>query len=306
MTAPEKLRPGRVLEVYGNFYTVFHGNTFTPCTLRGRFRQTLNETHNPIAVGDKVKILTFGDNEGVIEELLPRRNKISRPTKWGHIKERIMAANVDQIVAVLSVKQPALKSGLIDRILLVAEREGLKCVLCVNKIDLTYDPAVDEVLEVYRKLKYSVVKTSAITGEGVDKLCDMVKNKFSVFIGQSGVGKSSILNELQPGLNLKVREISTYSNKGRHTTSSVVAVPCDFGGLIADTPGFRNFGLWGIEKEKMGFLVREFRRYADKCKFNPCFHIHEPDCAVKDAHERGVISDMRYENYIRIYNSYDE
>lgn len=303
---PGKLLSGLVVEVYGSFYTVFHRSKYVSCTLRGKFRQTLSETHNPIAVGDRIKFSYADNKDGVIEELKPRRNKISRPTKWGLIKERIIASNVDQIVAIVSTKQPTLKTGLIDRMILVAERENLKFVLCINKIDLIKGPEINDVMDTYRKLRYSIVASSAETGAGIDTLKNILKNKFSVFIGQSGVGKSSILNILQPGLNIKVREISNYSNKGKHTTSSVTAVPCDFGGFIADTPGFRDFGLWGIEKEELGFLYREFRRYADKCKFNPCFHVHEPHCAVKDALQRGAISEMRYNNYVRIYHSFDE
>lgn len=302
----QKLLPGMVVEVYGSFYIVFHRNKYVSCTLRGKFRKLLSETHNPIAVGDRVKFSYLDNNDGVIEELMPRRNKISRPTKWGQIKERIIASNVDQLVAIVSTKQPALKTGLIDRIILVAERENLRFVLCINKIDLINDGEINDIIAIYRKLRYPIVASSAETGAGIDELKSILKNKFSVFVGQSGVGKSSILNILQPGLNIRVREISNYSNKGKHTTSSVTAVPCDFGGFIADTPGFRDFGLWGIKKEEMGFLYREFRRYSDKCKFNPCSHIHEPECAVKDACHRGAISELRYDNYVRIYHSYDE
>ena len=306
MEASKKHLSGRVLEGYGSFYTVLYRNSLVSCTLRGRFRRTLSDTYNPIAVGDRVKFARLGEKTGVIEELLPRKNKISRPTKWGPLKERIIAANVNQIVAVVSVKDPPLKTGLIDRMLLVAGRESLKGVLCINKIDLIKGSEIQEKETTYRKLGYLVHTVSAETGQGIESLRKLLKGKFSVFIGQSGVGKSSILNALQPGLDIKVREISAYSKKGKHTTSYVAAVPCDFGGLIADTPGFRDFGLWGIEKKEVGYLYREFRRYATRCKFNPCFHIHEPECAVKDACERGAITAWRYENYVRIVGSFNE
>jgi len=297
---------GRVLEGYGSSYTVLYRNALFSCMLRGKFRRILDETYNPIAVGDRIKFTKLDEKSGVIEELLPRRNRISRPTKWGPLKERIIAANVDQIVAVVSTKDPPLKTGLIDRMLLVAERENLRGVICINKIDLIKKEDVQTEIETYQNLRYCVNAMSAVTGEGVEELRNILKDKFSVFLGQSGVGKSAILNALQPGLNLKVREISDYSGKGKHTTSYVAAVPCDFGGMIADTPGFRDFGLWGIEPEDAGSLFREFRRYAGKCKFIPCSHIHEPDCAVKDAYERGAIAASRYENYVRIYESFDE
>jgi len=301
-----KLLTGRVLEGYGSSYTVLYRDRFYSCSLRGKFRKILTTTHSPIAVGDRVRFSPFSDNEGVIEELLERSNKISRPTKWGPVKEKIIASNVDRIVAVVSAKNPSLRTSLIDRMLLVAERESLKGVVCINKTDLVSPGSLDPVVNVYRKLRYRVFLVSAATGDGIDELRAELKGRFSVFLGQSGVGKTSILNRLQPGLDLDVREVSSYSNKGKHTTSYVSAIHCDFGGMIADTPGFRDFGLWGIEPMEVRDLFREFRRYHDKCRFNPCSHIHEPGCAVRNAYKRGVIAASRYENYKRIYESFFE
>jgi len=301
-----KLFTGKVLEGYGSSYAVLCRNRLYSCTLRGRFRRTLKDTHNPIAVGDRVKFSLVTGTGGVIEELCRRRNKISRPTKWGPVKERIIVSNVDLIAAVVSAKSPPLKTGLIDRMLLVAEREGLQGIVCINKSDLAAAGELEPVVAMYRKLRYRVFMTSALTGEGADLLRSALTGKFSVFIGQSGVGKTSILNRLQPGLSSRVREISSYSGKGKHATSYVYAVYCDFGGMVADSPGFRDFGLWGIEPVEVGDLFREFRRYRGACRFSPCSHIHEPDCAVKEAYERGAIAPSRYENYRRIYNSFNE
>jgi len=297
---------GRVLEGYGSSYSVLYRGVLYSCSLRGRLRQVLHETHNPIAVGDRVRFSRIGGEEGVIEELLGRRNRISRPTKWGTIKERVIVSNVDQIVVVVSVKSPVLKTGLIDRMLLVAEREQLRGIICINKCDLSPPGGLDEVAGLYRRLRYGVHIVSAQTGEGVAEFQRVLTGKFSVLLGQSGVGKSSLLNRLQPGLGLKVREISAYSNKGKHTTSYVSAVHCDFGAMIADTPGFRDFGLWGIRQEEVESLFREFRRYAGECKFNPCSHLHEPSCAVRSALGRGRIAASRYDNYRRIYESFSE
>jgi len=301
-----KLLSGKILEGFGSSYTVLCRGAFYICTLRGRFRQILVDTHNPIAVGDRVRFKDLGGGEGVIEELQNRRNRISRPTKWGRIKEKIIVSNVDQIVAVVSVKSPPLKTGLIDRMLLVAERENIQGVVCINKIDLSSAGELDNVVNIYRRLRYRTHLLSAVIGEGFDEFRETLRKKFSVFIGQSGVGKTSILNRLQPGLNRKVQDISLYSNKGKYTTSYVSAVYCDFGGMIADTPGFRDFGLWGIKPTDVGSLFREFNRYVDKCRFSPCSHIHEPDCAVREALDRGVISESRYNNYKRIYESFSE
>ncbi|MFC1730529.1 ribosome small subunit-dependent GTPase A, partial [candidate division KSB1 bacterium] len=199
-----------------------------------------------------------------------------------------------------------LKTGLIDRMLLVAEREALRSIICINKSDLIAPGELDPVIAVYRRLRYCVVLMSALTGENLVMLRELLKGKFSVFIGQSGVGKTSILNRIQPGLDLKVQDISSGSDKGKHTTSYVSALHCDFGGVIVDTPGFRDFGLWGITSRDVTDLFREFRRYAGKCRFTPCSHIHEPVCAVKTAREQGRIADFRYENYRRIYESFSE
>ena len=297
---------GKVLAGYGSFFTVLYKKSLFSCTLRGKFRRISREEHNPIAVGDRVKFSRIDDTSGVIEELLPRKNKISRPTKWGPVKERIFASNVDQIVAVVSTKDPRFTTGLIDRMLLVAERENLKGIICINKIDLIDVHEIDNSITAYRKLRYVVVPMSAKTGAGIRDMKSLLQNKFSVFIGQSGVGKSSILNRLDPGLNLRVQEISMYSNKGRHTTSSVTAVPLSFGGVIADTPGFRDFGLWGIDQNEVCGLFREFRRYTSQCKYQPCFHVHEPKCSVKTAYEKGRITSWRYENYVRIFDSFTE
>jgi ribosome biogenesis GTPase len=299
----ELMHTGQVLAGYGSSYPVKYRDRVYQCTLRGRFRQVQTEAHNPVAVGDWVRFQVVSGVTGVIEEILLRRNKLSRPTKEGAIRERVIAANVDQVVAVVSVQEPPLKTGAIDRMLLTVEREAVRGIVCINKIDLDSEGIAPTVAEVYRKLRYTVLMMSAKTGEGIDTFGRVLRGKFSVLIGQSGVGKSSLLNFLIPGLNQQVKEISAWCGKGKHVTSFVLAVPYGFSGLIADTPGFRDFGLWGIDKRDLGNLFREFRRYSFRCKFQPCFHISEPGCAVKDAYQAGKIARSRYENYVRIYES---
>ncbi len=301
-----KLFKGRVLEGFGSSYTVLYRGGLYSCTLRGKFRKILKETHSPIAVGDYIKFSKLKNKDGVIEELLERKNKISRPSKWGPSKEKIMVSNVDHIVAVISAKNPDLKTNLLDRMLLVAERESLQALICINKADLVEKTELDPVLELYTKLRYRIMAVSALSGFGLEDLKDRLKNKFSVFIGQSGVGKTSLLNRIQPNLDLKVQEISRYSNKGKHTTSFVSTFHLDFGGMIADTPGFRDFGLWGVQPEELVYLFREFRRYYDKCRFNPCSHVHEPGCAVREAVSKEKITELRYNSYKKIYNSFKE
>ncbi len=296
---------GRVLEGYGSSYSVLIGKETYSCKLRGKFRLELKDSYNPIAVGDNVDVTMIEDGEGVIEKLYPRENKISRPTKSGALKERIIAANVDKLVAVVSTRKPDLKPGLIDRILLVAERESVRGAICINKWDLSGGGEFDEIVGIYRKLNYDVYTTDAVNGDGVDELKEALRDRFSVVIGQSGVGKTTLLNRIIPGLNRKTQEVSDYSYKGKHTTSYVSAVALETGGMIADTPGFRNFGIWGIKREEMAGLYREFRELEEDCKYSPCTHYHEPFCAVRDAVGESV-SELRYENYRRIYESFDE
>ncbi len=305
MVEIQKSYTGRVLEGYGSSYTVIYRKKSYSCNLRGKLRLTLQKTHSPIAVGDRVRIL-LSNNTGVIEELLPRKNSISRPTKIGVVKEKIIAANVDKLVAIVSAKKPDLKPGLIDRMLLVAEREGVQGVICINKWDLVDKGDLDYIVTIYKKLNYRIVRTNALTGEGIDELMEIVKGSFSVFLGQSGVGKTTILNKIIPGIDRKTQNVSDYNEKGKHTTSYVSAVKLDFGGMIADTPGFRDFGLWNLEQDEIAGLYREFRRYEYKCKYNPCTHYHEPKCGVKEALSNGKISSFRYDNYKRIYESFDE
>ncbi|MCP4726287.1 MAG: ribosome small subunit-dependent GTPase A [bacterium] len=301
-----KFMKGKVLEGYGSSYSVLIRTKTYNCMLRGRFRLELKDSYNPIAVGDRVKISKVGDTDGVIEELLPRDNKISRPTKSGVKRERIIAANIDKLVAVVSTIKPDLKPGLIDRLLLVAERESVKGAICINKWDLAEKGEFDNIVKIYKDLGYEVFTTDALSGDGVEDLENALKDRFTVFIGQSGVGKTTLLNKIIPGLNRKTQEVSDYSDKGKHTTSYVSAVALESGGMIADTPGFRNFGIWGVEREEIAGLYREFRKFEDGCKYSPCTHYHEPHCAVKDALEDGKISELRYENYRRIYESFDE
>jgi len=301
-SASEGLYTGRVLAGYGKSYPVKYRGRVYQCALRGKFRLMEDWTSNPVAVGDRVRFRIIDEMNGVIEEIQPRRNRISRPTKEGRIKERIIVANVDQIFVVVSVKEPVLKAGVIDLMLLAAERERVRGVICINKIDLDEAGIAGAAAEMYTKLRYTVILVSAKTGAGMDALEKVVAGKFSVFIGQSGVGKSSLINRLVPGLNQRVQEISKYCGKGKHTTAFVIAVPYG-SGLIADTPGFKDFGLWGINKRNLREFFREFRRYDYQCKFQPCFHISEPRCAVKDAYQAGKMAPSRYENYVRIFEA---
>jgi len=255
-------------------------------------------------VGDHVRIVREPTGEGVIEAVEPRKaGKLSRNSAGGRRREQVVAVNVDQLVAVASVEMPPLNRGLLDRIIVSGEHDELDIVVCLNKVDLGDRSAVDAVLDVYRKLGYGAVVTSAETGEGVDDLREALRDKTSVVSGASGVGKSSLLNCLQPGLNLRVSEVSESTEKGRHTTTWVSLLPLDFGGYIIDTPGIREFGLYDIHRDVLQHHFPEIGERFHDCRFADCEHLHEPGCAVRAAVEAGEIDAERYESYCRIIES---
>jgi len=248
--------------------------------------------------GDVVLFRPKGDEEGVIERVEPRHGVLARRT---HGREHIVAANVDQVAIVVSADQPPLKPGLIDRFLISAEKGGLRPLVCINKIDLVDVQWLQPIVGLYAQLGCDVVLTSATTGWGLDRLRWLLRGRQTVFAGQSGVGKSSLLNAIQPGLQLKVGEVSAWSGKGRHTTRRAELLPLDFGGWVVDTPGIRQLELWDVVPEEVeGFFV-EFRPFVPKCKFPDCMHTHEIQCGVKQAVQLGLISQLRYESYCKIY-----
>ncbi|MEQ8220770.1 MAG: ribosome small subunit-dependent GTPase A [Candidatus Eremiobacterota bacterium] len=222
----------------------------------------------------------------------------------GKRKEKAIASNFDQIVIVASVKSPPLKTGLIDRFLLIAEKKGFDVLICINKIDLTYDSSeyMDE-LAVYKTLGYRVIPVSAVKKTGIEELKEYFKNRRSLFTGHSGVGKSSLLNALDPALKLKTGEVSDSTNKGKHTTTSTRLLKLSFGGEVFDSPGIKQFGISDISKKELPGLFREFKNKINLCKYPDCSHIEEENCAVKEALLSGEICRARYDTYVRIRES---
>jgi ribosome biogenesis GTPase / thiamine phosphate phosphatase len=259
--------------------------------LRLRCRTVLD-----VAAGDQV---LYSPERLKIARVLPRRTVLSRPDPHNPRIERVIAANIDVVVVVVSVKSPPLRPGLIDRYLIAIERSGAAAVVCVNKIDLGDCPA----LTPYRELGIPILHCSAATGEGVDRLATELAGKTCVFTGHSGVGKSSLLNALEPGLDLSTGEVSEIHNKGRHTTTVAALYTLPNGAVIIDTPGIREFGLWDVTPATLRDYFPEIKDLAAKCTFRDCSHTHEPGCGVKDGVESGRIARARFAAYLRILSA---
>jgi len=263
------------------------------------------KTTNPIAVGDKVDFLPDKDeNAGLITKIFPRHNHIIRKATNLSKLSHIIAANIDQALLVASIYEPRTSAGFIDRFLVTAEAYHIPAIIVFNKIDI-YDEKrfveLDKITGIYRAAGYPCYIVSALTGQNVDTLKAVIKDKTNLFSGISGVGKSALINAIEPGLTLKTGIISDYHKKGKHTTTFPEMHPLSFGGFIIDTPGIREFGLVDFRKEEIAERFPEMRRFMHDCQFNNCSHIHEPRCAVKDAVESGEIPASRYESYLRIY-----
>jgi ribosome biogenesis GTPase len=224
-----------------------------------------------------------------------------------HQFEQVIVANLDQVAPVFAAADPAPKWNLLDRYLVVAESLGLPALVCITKLDLVLDaqgrldPELEEVVADYRRIGYPVVLASAVTGAGLDELREALRGRLSVFLGKSGVGKTSLLNALQPGLGLRVREVSQVTGKGRHTTTHLEMFPLEIGGSIVDTPGVREFGLWEVDGAEMAHFFPEMRPFLGRCRFGMgCAHDDEPGCAVRRAVMEGQISPRRYQSYLRL------
>jgi len=294
------LKEGVVLQARSGRHRVEAGDEVVICDVRGRLKRE-QLTTDLIATGDRVLWQPIRPGSGVVEEVLPRETQLSRRRPGQIEAEQVIVANPDQAVFIFSVTEPRPNLRMLDRLLVLAENNDLPAFVCANKIDLLEDEGeAGELFGVYEEIGYPVLYTSAKTGQGIDALRQHLLGNLTVLSGPSGVGKTSLLNAVQPHLGLATQQISDATGKGRHTTVGVRLWPLEGGGYVADTPGLREAGLWDIEPEELAWHFVEFRPYLSDCRFSTCTHTHEPGCAVKTAVEAGEISELRYDSYQRM------
>jgi ribosome biogenesis GTPase len=273
-----------------------------PAVLRGKVRLQRSAATNPVAVGDQVRYIPAAEGEpAMITEILPRRNYVIRKSTNLSRQAHIIAANLDQAVIAVSLYFPEIKLPFLDRILLTCEVYKIPALIALNKVDLyrgEAPEAVDDFRRIYEGAGYRVIETSCKTGEGIDELRKACGGRLSLFSGESGVGKSSLIKAIDPSLAPKIGQISLAHLQGKHTTSLYEMYPIKGGGYLIDSPGLRGFGLVDLEKEEIAKYFPEMLRVADECRFVPCTHTHEPGCAVKAAVEAGTISAERYNSYL--------
>lgn len=302
---------GLVVKTQSGFYTVNTPEGLIVSQITGRLKEEHQLTSDLVALGDHVVVERQVDGSGIITEIKPRRHTLSRvepsPAMGTSAEsEQIIIANCDQAVFVLAAAQPRPQPRMLDRLLVAAEKAEIESiVICVNKIDLTQHEAAT-VFKTYSDIGYTVLYVSAKLGVGIESLRDILKDKVSVFTGPSGVGKSSLLNAIQPGLRLEVSDISEANKKGRHTTRFSQLIPLAEGGYVADTPGIRAIAPWDVEPDELDSYYREIKPLVADCRFADCSHLHEPGCAVRAAVEAGQISPGRYESYLRLREELEE
>jgi len=292
---------GEVLYGISTIYTVQAGGTRLQCRIKGKKLKEPSRSYNPIAPGDRVEVMPDALNPGggMIASVLPRATRLVRWNKKGRAPQ-LIAANADLAVCVTTADAPPFRPRFIDRLIVAAEAGGMEAVVLLNKCDLACPGEVTERLEHYGRMGYPVLRCSARTGEGVPALIATVRDRTAVLVGQSGVGKSSLLNALSPGLGLRVGDLSRKHNRGNHTTNFSILLEVQPGLRMVDTPGVRELELADVLPDEVGFHFRDFFPYAQSCSYQPCLHDDEPGCAVAAAVERGEIHPDRYESYLRI------
>lgn len=305
------MKKGQVIKSTGSWHIVkLEDNSVWECRIKGKLRTYGFKSTNPVAVGDWVDVeIIEGDTSGMITNLYDRKNYIIRRSSNLSKTSHIIAANIDQAYLMVTITCPETYTEFMDRFLVTAEAYEIPAILIFNKIDLyntEHQKKLFEWKEIYEKIGYTCFVTSAITYEGIEPVKERMKNKINLMAGNSGVGKSALINAIDSTLHLKVDEISTYHKKGKHTTTFAEMLPLSFGGYIIDTPGIKGFGIIDIPKEEMYHHFRELFALSKHCQYYNCTHTHEPGCAVIKALEKNEISNSRYRNYINMFYKVDK
>lgn len=299
------VRKGRIIAITGEGAWVDSEGETLLCSLKGLFKKETQKSKNLIAVGDWVRL-----GEGASIDLIETRTSFLSRTDISGRKEQLIAVNVDQAIITVSLINPPLKSALVDRYLIALEKGGIHPIIAVNKIDLLTYASTEEkelyyaFLAAYEPLGYPILSLSTVTGAGLEALRSLLLGKTSVFSGQSGVGKSSLLNACFD-LTQKVGDLAVKTSKGAHTTTSASLIPLPDGGYCVDTPGIRSFGIWSLTKQDVVSHFRDIAAFSPQCKYPDCLHLHEPDCAVEEALEQGKIAPLRYESYAVLLDEID-
>lgn len=310
MTTPDSLEPGlyegTVLKSTGSHYDVQVGSTVVQARMRGKFRISRMGETNPLAVGDHVTIRVERDS-ATVEEIADRANQLTRRAAGRRVGlEQVLVANVDFAWVVQSALLPRFNPGFVDRFLVMAQHEDIPAGIIINKSDLISETNTEDIdywRRLYESLGYQVIYTSAVSGAGEARLREQLIDKTTVFSGQSGVGKSSLIRRLDPNIEVRTGDVSEKTRKGKHVTTNATLYTLSFGGRIVDTPGLREFGVIDIKPAQLGHYFFEFKPYLNQCRYPNCTHDHEPDCAVVDAMEQGAIPDGRWASYLNILAS---
>ena len=313
----EEWLEGRVLSIIARGIIVDYQGEFITCVLKGLLKKDKTQAKNLITVGDFVLFEKISEGEGLIVHVQPRKSVLSRADNLSRRKEQLLASNIDQVLITVSLVDPPLKSPIVDRYIIASYKGNMAPVIVVNKIDLLDNPNYDPVLIEQQKLIYHeflaayaltdipVISVSTVSEKGMDLLKQVMQNKASVFSGQSGVGKSSLINRIT-GLNLKVGQTVVSSKKGSHTTTTTQLIPLEFGGWCIDTPGIKSFGVWDLKREQVVEYFTEIYELGHQCQFMNCTHTHELNCAVITALEKGELPLLRYESYLALLHSVGE
>lgn len=298
-------RPGRaigtVLRAQSGFFWVQTADGLVECKLRGKLKRERLGTDIAV-IGDLVEISLVAPGQGAVEAVLPRRTRLARRAAGtrGAYKEDVLVANVDQVLLTFACAQPELSARMLDRYLVICEQGELEALIVATKVDLVGEPQARAIFAPYEQIGYPVLYVSNKTGLGLDLVRERLAGRISVVTGKSGVGKSSLLNALDPALNLATSTVSAALGKGRHTTTVAELIAVPGGGYVADTPGIREIGLWQVPGDELAWCFRELRPFLGGCYFAGCTHIHEPDCAVRAAVEQGLVTFERYDSYVRL------